>query len=289
MKKWGKPEYVISQVITKDEIPGFLHKEISLDNEELALVRRNGAISEELGPGKHAIKDFTDVVLVDTATRTLKKTVESLLTSDDNTVSSDIEIRFDIYLAEKLARNLMAERRVLTTDDLYSELYNQLISRVLSPVVRETKISDLYGNRKVVDEIQISFETELKKLLEMWGIELITLSIIWNFPEDYKQHLKKASTVRLNEKEKETEHKEKIKQVIREKEIEKIKAKTEPTKEEVKSKLEKESLENEVKLDIRKKESAEDSEEALEALKLKEIMDKQKIERKSIKKDLGLQ
>jgi len=287
MKKWGKPENIIAQIVLKDQIPGLLHKEISLENKELALVRKNALIAEELGPGTHQIKDFTDLVLVDVATKTIRKTVQNLLTMDDNTVSCELEIRFDIYLAEKLARNLMVDRIILSTDDLYSELYNELISKVLSPTIRQKNIKDLYGNRKVVDEIQISFETELKKLLEMWGIELITLSIIWKFPDDYKQYLKKSAASRLSDQEKETEHKEKVKEVLMEKELEKLKPKSE-SKEEVKSRLEKSSLESEVGLNLRKKESVEDDREALDALKLKEIMDKQKIEKKALKKNMGV-
>ena len=100
MKKWGKPENIIAQIVLKDQIPGLLHKEISLENKELALVRKNALIAEELGPGTHQIKDFTDLVLVDVATKTIRKTVQNLLTMDDNTVSCELEIRFDIYLAE---------------------------------------------------------------------------------------------------------------------------------------------------------------------------------------------
>ena len=250
MKKWGKPENIIAQVVLKDQMPGLLHKEIFLENEELALVRKNGAISEELGPGKRQIKDFTDIVLVDTGQKTIEKTVENLLTSDDNTVSCDLEIRFDIYLPEKIARSLVSGRSALAIDDLYSEIYNELISRVLSPAVRQTKISDLYGNRKVTDEIQISFETELKKLLEIWGIELITLSIIWKFPDDYKQYLKKSAAAKLDDQQKPTRHKEKVTGVLKEKELEKLKSKSES----------KESLESQIKLDMKKKESIEDAE-----------------------------
>ncbi len=288
-KTWGKPEEVVAQRIHKDQIPGLLHKEIFLENDEIGLVIRNAAIAEEISAGKHALKDFSEIILVDTATKTLRKTAENLLTADDNTVSCDLEIRFDVYLAEKLARNLLFSKTILTIDDIYSELYNELIAKALSPIVRETKISDLAGNKEIIDNIAISLETELKKTLEMWGIELINLSIIWKFPEDYKQRLKSSSAARLEEKEEGEEPKEKLKSAIRDKEIEKIKGKGEPAKEEVKSELEKESAESEVRLNIRKKEEAEDTEEALDALKLKEIMDKQKISRKAKKKTLGIE
>ena len=289
MKKWGKPEDVIAQKVAKDQIPGMFHKELVLENDEVALVRRNNSIIEELVAGKHTVKsDFTDIVLVDTQTKTLRKVVEDLLTADDNKVNCEMEIRFDVYLPEKLVRNLLASNNMLTIDDFYSELYNELIAKVLSPIIREVSIQDLYGNKKVINDIEIAFEAELKKVLEMWGIELITFSLVWKFSEDYQQYLKSRGLSRLASKEKDVEHEEKVKGVVREREIGKIKGKGEQTREEVKSKLEKEALESNVKLSLRKKESAQDTEEALDALKLKEIMDKQKISKKSKKKELGI-
>lgn len=287
MKKWGKPEDAVAQIVEKGQIPGLLHKEILLEGGESALVRKNASIMEELGPGKHTLKgDFTDLVLVDTTAKTLRKTVDSLLTSDDNNVGCELEIKLAVYLPEKLARSLLVARNVLSLDNLYSEFYNELVSKVLSPIVRQTSITDLYGNKDVVDQAAIAFETELRKTLEMWGIELVSLSIIWKFPENYKQYLKQSSATGLASKEKDVEHKEKVKQALREKELDKIKGKGQPTKEEVKSKIEKEAIESDVNLNIRKKESAEDSEEALDALKLKEIMDNQKIAKKARKKKL---
>jgi len=290
MKKWGKPEGVIAQKIEKDQLPGMFHKEIFLENDEVALVRRQGAIVEEVTSGKHQIKgDFTDLILVDTQTKTLRQLVENLLTADDNNVSCDLEIRFDVYLPEKLARNLLAAKNILTIDELYSELYNELIAKVLSPIIRGTNISDLYGNKEVIDNITIAFETELKKTLETWGIELVNLSLMWKFPENYQQYIQSRGLSRLASRDKEIEHGEELKEVVREKEIGKIKGKGEPTEEEVKSKLKKETLESEVKLNLRKKETAQDSQEALDALKLKEIMDKQKTSRKAKRKELGVE
>ncbi len=288
MQKWGKPEDVVAQRIYKDKIPGLLNKEVFLESNETGLVMHGESIVEEVGPGKHTLKDFTSIILVDISPKTLRKTVESLLTSDDSTVSCELEVRFDIYLAEKLSRGLLSTRSILTIDDVYSEIYSQLISRVLSPVIREVKISDLYGNRKIVDDVQISFETELKKLLELWGIELVALSIVWKFPEDYKQYLKKSGMARLEDREKEVEHKEKIREAVREKELQKIRPKGE-SKEETKSKLEKEAIKTEVKLNLRKKETVAETEETSDALELKEILDKQKIAKKAKKKSLGLE
>lgn len=289
MKKWGKPEEVIAQRISRDQIPGLLHKEIFLENDEVALVIKNAAIAEELASGRHALKDFSEIILVDTGPKAIRKTVENLLTADDNSVSCDIELKFDVYLPEKLARALLKLNPILTLDDLYSEIYNELAAKVLLPSVKEMNISDLAGNRKLLDDIQISFETDLKKTLETWGIELTNLSIIWEFPEDYKQYVKSRGTSKLAAKVKDEEQGEKTRYAINERELSKIKGKGEPTREEVKSKLQKQSIEEEVKLNIRKKESVEDAEEVLDALKLKEIMDKEKIAKESKKKQLNIE
>ncbi|HLD57240.1 MAG TPA: SPFH domain-containing protein [archaeon] len=279
-RKWGKPDNVIAERFWKDQIPGFFKKELILEGFEVGVAKKYNTIVDVFKAGRHNIKeDFTEVILIDTKPKVLKKVVEGLLTADDNEVSCDLEIRFSVFNPENLVANLLSSRPVLTLDNIFDELNSSLIARVLEPTVKETNIEDLQGNREVIDEIQVSFEVELKKLLEMWGIELLNLSLLWVLPDNYKQYLKSSSMRGLVSKTKEKEYEEDLKGAARERSISKIKGRkpdSEPTTEETKSKLEKESLEKETQLQIRKMESAQDAEEALDALKLKQIMKKQK-------------
>ena len=285
MQKWGKPDNVVAQKLSKDQIPGVFKKEIFLGNDEVAVVGKNGKIIEELSAGKHAVKgDFTDVILVDTKTKMLKKLVQGLITEDDQEVACEIEMRFGIYYVEKFVRNLFSGKVTLTLDDVFSELEDELITKVLEPVIKETSIDDLYGNRELIDRIQIGFEVELKKLLEIWGVELISFNLIWKLPEDYKQYLKSRSSNAVASKEKKKQREVDLEQAVEEKEIEAVKKRGKTT-EEVKSDLEKEYMHKELLQQLEKEESAEDLEEALAGMQLKDVMKKEKIKRKKQAKE----
>ncbi len=275
--KWGKPDNVIAERFRKDQIPGFFKKEVILENFEVGIAKKYNTIVDVFKAGKHDIKeDFTEVIMIDTKPKVLKKTVDDLLTADDNTIGCELEIRFSVFKPENLVTNLLSNKILLTLEDLFVELTGSLVARVLAPTIREVNIEDLQGNRDVIDEIQVTFEVELKKLLEMWGIELLNLTLLWKLSENYKQYLRSSSMRELVSKTKEKEYEEDLKGAVRERTISKVKIKTEPSAEEVKSRLEKESLEKETQLQLRKMESSQDTEEALDALKLKQIMKKQK-------------
>ncbi|MBI4163589.1 MAG: hypothetical protein HY512_01890 [Candidatus Aenigmarchaeota archaeon] len=277
VRKWGKPDNVVAERFRKEQIPGFFKKEVVLENFEVGLAKKYNIIVDVFRAGRHNIKeDFTEVILVDTKPKLLKKIVDDLLTADDNSVSCELEIKFSVVNPENILANLLEGKILLTLDDVFVELNSNLISRVLAPTVRELNVDELYGNKDIIDEIQVSFEVELKKLLDMWGMELLNLSLIWKFPENYKQYLKSSGMRAFDDKTKQKEYDESLKGAARERSLKKIKGGGEPTTEEVKSRLEKQTLEKELDLQIRKKESVQDTEEALDALRLKELLKKQK-------------
>ncbi len=182
MKKWGKPDEVVAQRIHASQIPGVLHKNIFLEEKEIALVIRKGSVEEELEAGKHSIKDFSEIILVDTAEKIITKRIENLPTEN----GSNIEIRFAVYLPEKLARTLMAGKALLTVDEIYSELYEQAIPKILE------------GSQKNQD-IETFLKEEIKKTLQEWGIELLNFSINLD-PEENKAEKGNTKEYQKNKK-----------------------------------------------------------------------------------------
>ncbi len=278
MQAWGKPEHIIAQKKFKNEVKGLLSKSIELHGDEFCVViDKNNRIIDEFGPGQHKIKGgFNHIVMIDTSTKTLRKPVSGLKTGDDQTVACDLELKFNVYYPEKFSRNLLGDKNILNMDDLFFELQNQIIAKVLAPIVKDLNAQDLYGNKEIIDEIQEAFEVELKKSLELWGIEIIDFSLIWKFSEDYKQYLDSKGRKKLASQDKEEEYEEELKEAVREREVEKVKKSGQKSKEDVKSELEKEALEAEVKGELEREENVRDAEEALQGLKLKDMMDKQK-------------
>lgn len=173
MKKWGKPAEVVAQRIPASQIPGLLHKDISLEQNEVALVIRNGSVADELGAGKHSIKDFSEIILIDTAEKTIRKTTENLPAAGDREIPFELELVFDVYLPEKLARSLLIDKTLLTLDEIYSELYEQAISKILGSSLKNES-----------QNIEAVLKEEIKKTLQEWGIELLNFSIELEFPEE---------------------------------------------------------------------------------------------------------
>lgn len=286
---WGKPYEVIAQRFLKNELPGMFKKELIVKEGEVCLVEKDVRIKNKFDEGKHTISslfggwDYQDIVLVDVSTKKLKRKITNLLTKDDDKVSCNLDIIFRIYSPEKFTKNLMVGKNLLTLEDIYIEMYDALFSKVLSPEVRKENIDDLYGNREVVDRIYAAFEVELKTLLETWGVELVDMNIIWEFPEDYEQQREEKKMINRESDVKETEHKVALKEEEWKKEEEHMKGETKL--EETKSELKSERAKREFEIEMSKKESAEDIEEALEGLELKNIMDKQKKLNKEDKDD----
>ena len=168
----------------------------------------------------------------------------------------------------------MKSRNLITLADIFIDLQNQISTKVLQPEVASKNIDELYGNRELTDTIASAFEFEMKKVLELWGIELSGLTVSWEFPEEYEEELREKSAVKRGGRLRDVQHEEELKEAERQKDLKSIEV--EDDLEKIKSQLDAERIKRELDLELSKKESAEDTDEALDALELKDIMDKQK-------------
>ena len=72
----------------------------------------------------------------------------------------------------------MKSRCLITLEDVFIDIQNQISTKVLQPEVASKNIDELYGNRELTDNIASAFEFEMKKVLEMWGMELTGLTVL---------------------------------------------------------------------------------------------------------------
>ncbi len=292
-KPWDHAESVIAQKFFKNQVGGLFRKQILLRPDETGLIERDGKITGKFGPGKHTVsnifnRELTEIILVDQGIKSLRRDITGLWTRDDRKINSTVEMRFRVASPDKLFANLMRDRNVLTFEDLYSKISVEFLARVITPEVKKRKIDDLYGNREILERLRESIEVDLKKTLGLWGIGLVSFSLIWNFPPEYEKYLESRGIRKQITEEKEAEHDEELRAAENEKEIERLKAGGELSKEAMKAGLEREKLKREFELEMGKKETQEDMKEAMEALKLKDIKDGQKILRRAKKKKLNL-
>lgn len=292
-KLWEHAESVIAQKFFKNQVGGLFRKQILLKPDEVGLVERDGRITGKFGPGRHTVsnifnRELTEIILVDQGIKSLRRDLADLWTKDDRRINSTVELRFRVNNPDKLFANLMRDRNVLGFEDLYNKISVEFLARVITPEVKKRVIDELYGNREILERLRESIEVELKKTLGLWGIELVSFSLVWEFPPEYEKYLESRGVRKQIAEEKEAEYGEALKAAEHEREIEKLKAGAGLSREAMKAGLERERLEREFELEMGKKETQEDMKEALEALKLKDIKDREKILRRARKKKLGL-
>jgi hypothetical protein len=267
-KEWERSLAVIAQRIGKGQIPGFFRKQIVLKENEQGFLESNGEIHEEFSQGMHTVnfeKGVKDLILVDKSEKKLTRIVEDLWTRDDKKINSKVEIVFKVYAPDKLFKNLLGVRSSLLLDDIWSQLCLDKVSKILTPAVKQKDLEQLCGGGKTAEKIEKDLQENLEDLLKQAGIELRSVSVFFSIPEEYEEFLKKRGV-----------NKETLRSLEMQKEMEFGEEET-FTREEKLDELEKLRVEKEVKMQLEKEETQRDFEDALEALKLKDLKNKQKL------------
>lgn len=278
---WARSEAVVAQKMNKNQIGGLFRKEIIVGPREECIIEKNGKIVERFGPGKHNVggrfdKSLTDVTLIDISEKIIRRSVERLLTRDFQEVAASIEMKVKVVSSDSLFGNLMKSKNLLLMDDIWTQASQEFLARVAMPEVKKKDARDLYGNRAMLDRLKASIEVEMRNTLKEWGIELVSFNLVWAFSPEFENHVRSLGARRRVEEEKELDFEEDIKEAAHHRDIEKVKGGKVRPVEETRAEMENERIRRETEMNLDKEEAQEDMEEAVEALKLKRIKDRQK-------------
>ncbi|MEM5872087.1 MAG: SPFH domain-containing protein [Candidatus Aenigmatarchaeota archaeon] len=252
---WERDKLLIAERFKKDELPGFLTKEfIAKDNESIVLERK-GEIYLEKGPGKITVssfmKDFTDILLLDKGEKVIEKSLKHICFSDAKDMELKVTIKFRIANSDKFSKKLMGENDKFFIDDVWNQLFSSVFCKIFTKW-EKINFKDLLNEKEKT--IQSCLENEIKKKFKEWGILLTGFFLHIQLPKYFAG---------FEEKEEKIESK--------------IQAPSTQTLETPLEKdIEKKVLEERIKMEMEKKEMYKDMEEALEALEIKELMDKEK-------------
>jgi hypothetical protein len=269
-KVWEREENVLAERFKKNELPGIFRKQVLIKDNEDLVVEKDGEIYDVYDSGKRTItglldKDFTDAIFVDIGEKTLKDIIKNIQTKDGK-IDSEFEMKFKVIDLEKFLTNLVKSKRRLFMNDLRNGIEMELISSVLEPEMKQKSLSEIYGNKEFLRDIENRIKLKLKDMFKGWGLELISFSIEWKFPEDFLKKAEKKPS--------------EVKPEFTKPEMKPEETKGKISKEEELAKLEKGRIEKEVKLQLEKEETQRDMEDALEALKLKRIEREEMLEGK---------
>ncbi len=291
--KWKRSEAVVAQRVGLSQIGGFLGKSIEVAGGETAFLEDEGRELSSFSEGKHKVAGMRggrgmSVVFVDRSAKSVRREERDLWTKDDKEIVAVVEMKISVDDPGKLRALLMGRRDVLMLDDVWKELQKEVVSRALEPIVKRKTIDDIQGDRKVEKEMQVAAEVELRKKFEAFGLDLMGFSVDFVLPSEYKEYLKKRGLMKEEDERERFEEDAEKRRKLYERDTDEATGKAE-TRESAKDEMEQERVKRESEMGIEEEETQQDMKDALEALRLKEINDRQKALRESEKRDLGLQ
>ncbi|WP_342305338.1 SPFH domain-containing protein [Methanolobus sp. ZRKC5] len=194
--KWKREADDVARVVPKKEVGGFFSKAVILSPNEKAAMVKNGVVDEIVDSGKLKVggllkpgnigKDV-DVVLMDTSSKDLQWTQSELWTRDNQKVACSGLLRFRVQDPKRFFQMLYAYTtpdkkgtRVLSVQDIYSRLEDEVLTLVLEPEVRQEDIEKLYGNRNLCLNIENELEMRVRSTLSMWGLEMLKYTVQWD-------------------------------------------------------------------------------------------------------------
>lgn len=289
---WERSDAVVAQRINVFQIGGIISKKIRVLDGEVVIIEEDGRALKTLERGVHKVGwafsgSRRSATFVDTRAKTVRREVEGLWTRDDKEITGDVEMKLVVSDPEKLRSVMMNNRDMLTLEDVWEELKKEIAGEAVAPVVKKKSADQLQGDRKTLKEVQISVEVGLRKKLEITGLDLLSFSMKFILPEEYREYLKGRGRMKEKSEKAVSAEEEETRKAIHEREVGEIRGTVEG-RDQVLDNLEKERMKREVEMEIEEEETQHDMRDAMEALRLKEIKDRQKMLKDSERKRLGM-
>jgi hypothetical protein len=279
---WERNEDVIAERFRREEIEGIFKKKFRAGENEKLVIEKHGEIYKELGSGEFTVsglldRDFTYLLIMDRSERVMERTLKNVFLRDEGRMDIRFEVKFKVFHPDRFSSNLVRNRKRLFMEDLWADILSNLIYKKSLPEIKKHGTGEFLKEdfRKKTGE---GIENDMKKMFRGWGLLLTHFSIDFKIPEGEK--VREAEKPKAGAKGGEGKEPG---DTVEEARIEK-----EESKEERIAELEKERLDREVKMELEKKEAQKDMEEAMEAMDLKEIKEKQELLKKAEEKELGI-
>lgn len=198
-RKWLRDVSDIARNIPKNQVGGFLKKDLIIQPNEKAVIVKNGEVTDVLDSGKIRVggllkpgnffKDV-DVVIMDTSPKDLNWNMGELWTADKQKLGCSGLIRFRIGDIKRFFSMVYAYSTTdkkgecaLGIEDIYTRLQSEVLTRVLEPEISRMPMEEIYGNRDLQITIENELESQLEETLDMWGLELLKHTAEWDLGE----------------------------------------------------------------------------------------------------------
>lgn len=182
--EWKRETDVIAQRFGMDEIPGTFTKELLAKDNEFVVLERGNEIYREVGPGRFSVSSigtFTSLLFLDKSEKLVEKALKNVWLDEGARVIVKFSMKFRISHPDRFSKNLMRERRVFITDDVWNEILSDLIYDGMIPRLKRESLQQLRRDdfRRSVTSV---LEKSIGNMFSKWGIVLISLSVDFELP-----------------------------------------------------------------------------------------------------------
>lgn len=196
--RWARRDDEFAVLVENEDVKGWLAKPLEIGHGTRAMLFQAGTYKGELPGGRYDMGGFlkrlnhfmidraATVLLVDGGDTAIDVTNEGLWTADDQEVSCVNRIVLRIADPDSLYVNLMKGRPRLFLRQIERELADEL-QMVLSGIVGQYKVDDLFGRTELRDEIETALRTTLQRTLDRFGLSLEQVRFITFSGESYER------------------------------------------------------------------------------------------------------
>ena len=279
-KRWERSEAVVAQRISIFQVGGLFSKKVSILDNEAAFLEEDGKPLRALGKGVHKVAGLfsgskKSIAFIDLSPKTIRRDVKDLWTKDDREIYGSIEMRLTVSDKDKVLAVMMAGRDLVTLDIIWEAIKPSVVGSALEPIVKKKGIDQLQGERKAAKEVQVAAEVELRKKLDALGLSLLAFDASFVLPEDYKKYLERRGALKEESERNSMALEDEEASAIKRRETGEIDGSVED-REHVIDSMQKERIRREAEMALESEEDQEDVKDAVEALRLKEVMDRQR-------------
>jgi hypothetical protein len=194
--EWKRKEEVVSQIFNKSEFSGTFIKHVYVKEDEAVVVEKEEELYEVLEPGERTVTSIMDsgfnfALFVDISVKNINGEIRRIDTGDGKKFDMKAGLSFRISDPVMYMDTIVDSRKFVYISDIWDELYMELLIEAILPKTREKGVGEISRDKELMKSVEKAMESKSRGILSSMGIDFVSLSVKWEFPEEPPAHGKK--------------------------------------------------------------------------------------------------
>jgi hypothetical protein len=194
--EWKRKEEVVSQIFSRSEFSGAFIKHVNVKEDEAVVVEKEEEVYEVLEPGERTVTSIMDsgfnfALFVDISVKSINGEIRRIDAGDGKKFDMKICLSFRVSDPAMYLDTVVDSRKFVYISDIWDELYMDLLIEAILPKTTERGMSDMSRDKDLMKAIEKAMESKARGILSARGIDFVSLSVKWVFPEEPAEHGKK--------------------------------------------------------------------------------------------------